>query len=188
MPTTYGQRRDQQTRLKHWASATLPGFIGDPITSGGCCSERLRPSAFFVTSATTVSARTSKPLPSPSSTERRSLSELSTAVFWLRQIERLAQDLVPQRLVQLADLALQEPISGSRHYLVDGVHRRQRALGAQPCAIQGAASHPSFASLWKHWLNRHSRDLPAILRPGARFRPAWATSPRHRQQAIEARG
>jgi hypothetical protein len=45
----------------------------------------------------------------------------ATALFWLRQIQRLAQDLVLQCLLaeqplQFAHLALQRPVFGGRHH------------------------------------------------------------------------
>jgi hypothetical protein len=58
------------------------------------------------------------------------------AVF-LAEIQRLAQDLILQRLfaehpLQLTDLALQGAIFGGRDYLLAGAHRRRRAFGIEP--------------------------------------------------------
>jgi len=61
----------------------------------------------------------------------------ATAFFWLRQIQRLAQDLVLHGLLaeqplQLTHLLLQGPVLGGRHHLVAGADRRERALGIKP--------------------------------------------------------
>jgi hypothetical protein len=55
----------------------------------------------------------------------------------LRQIQRLAQDLVLQGFLaeqpaQLANLLLQGPVLGGRHHLLAGTYCRQRALGVKP--------------------------------------------------------
>src|SRR5215470_16647655 len=60
----------------------------------------------------------------------------ATAVFWLRQIERLAQDLVLQGLLaeqplQFANLMLQGPIFGSRYHFFTGTDRRQRPFSVK---------------------------------------------------------
>jgi len=58
----------------------------------------------------------------------------ATAIFWLHQIQCLAQDLVFQGLfakqpLRLRDLALQGTVFGGRHDRLARAHRRQRAFG-----------------------------------------------------------
>jgi hypothetical protein len=59
------------------------------------------------------------------------------SLFWLYQIQHLAQDLFLQRVfaeppLQFANLMLQRPEFGGRHYLLASTYARQRAVGVKP--------------------------------------------------------
>src|SRR5262249_22141645 len=61
----------------------------------------------------------------------------AAAIFWTRQLECLAQDLVLEGFLagqplQFAHVVMQSPVFRGGHHLLPGPHTAQRALGIEP--------------------------------------------------------